>query len=396
MSVAGPPAGRYLRQPMDLTPIHPKVTPIYQTSVFKFSSLAELETYYTAPDHGGMYGYSRSEHPNSDELVAEVAKLEGAAGGGVATGAGLAGLLAAVLAVCQAGDHVLCPAELYGGSVVLLSKELSRLNIETSYVPLADLYDVAKHRQPNTKLVLAEVLSNPLLVVLDGPRLAQTCREQGILLLIDSSFTSPILTRPLDWGADMVWHSATKYLAGHSDVTAGVVVARDPAIGKRLRQIATNLGLMLAPLDSWLAVRGLKTLRLRMRQHSENALAVAQFLAQHPAVAQVFYPGLEAHPGHKLAEAQLLNGLYGGMLSVRLAADTVAAADAFVQKTKLFPLAPSLAGVQSSCSYPTATSHRGLSEEQRQVLGITPGVLRLSVGIEEPEELLADLAQALG
>ncbi|RYY21208.1 MAG: aminotransferase class I/II-fold pyridoxal phosphate-dependent enzyme [Cytophagaceae bacterium] len=380
---------------MDLTPIHPKVTPIYQTSVFKFSSLAELETYYTAPDHGGMYGYSRSEHPNSDELVAEVARLEGATGGGVATGAGLAGLLAAVLATCQAGDHVLCPAELYGGSVVLLSRELSRLGIETTYVPLADLYDLAKHRQPNTKLVLAEVLSNPLLVVLDGPRLAQACREQGILLLIDSSFTSPILTRPLDWGADMVWHSVTKYLAGHSDVTAGVVVARNPALGLRLRQLATNLGLMLAPLDSWLAVRGLKTLRLRMRQHSENALAVAHFLTQHPAVAQVFYPGLEAHPGHALAETQLLNGLYGGMLSVRLADDSAAAVDRFIQKTKLFPLAPSLAGVQSSCSYPAATSHRGLTAAQRQALGITPGVLRLSVGIEEPAELLADLAQAL-
>lgn len=378
---------------MDLTPIHPKVTPIYQTSVFKFSSLTELEDYYTTPSRGGMYGYSRSEHPNSDELVAEVARLEGAAGG-VATGAGLAGLLAAVLATCQAGDHVLCPAELYGGSVVLLSLELSRLGIETTYVPLDDLYNLAQHRRPNTKLVLAEVLSNPLLKVLDGPRLAQACREQGILLLIDSSFTSPMLTRPLEWGADMVWHSATKYLGGHSDVTAGVVVANDPVINKRLRQVATNLGLMLAPLDSWLAVRGLKTLRLRMRQHSENALAVARFLAKHPAVAQVFYPGLETHPGHQMAEAQLLNGLYGGMLSVRLAADTMAAADAFVQRTKLFPLAPSLAGVASSCSYPTATSHRGLTEEQRRALGITPGVLRLSVGIEEISELLADLAQA--
>ncbi|NML66478.1 aminotransferase class I/II-fold pyridoxal phosphate-dependent enzyme [Hymenobacter sp. RP-2-7] len=380
---------------MDLTPIHPKVTPIYQTSVFKFASLAELETYYTTPDHGGMYGYSRSEHPNSDELVAEVAKLEGATGGGVATGAGLAGLLAAVLATCQAGDHVLCPAELYGGSVVLLSQELARLGIETSYVPLAELYDVARHRRPNTKLVLAEVLSNPLLVVLDGPRLAQACQREGILLLIDSSFTSPMLTRPLDWGADLVWHSATKYLAGHSDVTAGVVVARDPALGKRLRQVATNLGLMLAPLDSWLAVRGLRTLRLRMRQHSENALAVAQFLVASPAVAQVFYPGLPSHPGHELAAAQLLNGLYGGMLSVRLADDTAAAVDTFIQKTRLFPLAPSLAGVQSSCSYPAATSHRGLTLAQRQALGITPGVLRLSVGIEEPAELLADLQQAL-
>jgi cystathionine beta-lyase/cystathionine gamma-synthase len=376
--------------------IHPKVTPIYQTSVFKFNSLAELEEYYTVPGRGGRYGYSRSEHPNSDELVAEVAKLEGAEGGGVATGAGLAGLLAAVLATCQAGDHMLCPAELYGGSVVLLSVELSRLGIETTYVPLADLYDLAQHRKPNTKLVLAEVLSNPLLTVLDGPRLAKACQEQGLLLLIDSSFTSPILTQPLSWGADMVWHSVTKYLAGHSDVTAGVVVARDPAVGKRLRQVTTNLGLMLAPLDSWLAVRGLKTLRLRMRQHSENALAVAQLLAAHPAVSQVFYPGLATAPGHALATEQLLNGLYGGMLSMRLADDSAEAVDRFIQKSKLFPLAPSLAGVASSCSYPTATSHRGLTDEQRRSLGITPGVVRLSVGIEEPAELLADLEQALG
>jgi cystathionine beta-lyase/cystathionine gamma-synthase len=159
----------------------------------------------------------------------------------------------------------------------------------------------------------------------------------------------------------MVWHSTTKYLGGHSDLTAGVVVANDPALNKRLRQVATNLGLMLAPLDSWLAVRGLKTLRLRMRQHSENALAVARFLATHPAVATVFYPGLGTHPGHDLAEAQLLNGLYGGMLSVRLADDTVAAADAFVQKTKLFPLAPSLAGVASSCSSPKRSARRWAS-----------------------------------
>ncbi|MGI4761149.1 MAG: trans-sulfuration enzyme family protein [Janthinobacterium lividum] len=380
---------------MDLTPIHPKVTPIYQTSVFKFSSLAELETYYTAPDHGGMYGYSRSEHPNSDELVAEVAKLEGASGG-VATGAGLAGLLAAVLAVCQAGDHVLCPAELYGGSVVLLSTELTRLGIETSYVPLADLYDVASHRRPNTKLVLAEVLSNPLLVVLDGPRLAQACQAEGIVLLIDSSFTSPMLTQPLVWGADMVWHSVTKYLAGHSDVTAGIVVARDPALNKNLRRLATNLGLMLAPMDSWLALRGLKTLRLRMRQHSDNALTVARFLADSPAVAQVFYPGLESHPGHDLAAHQLLGGLYGGMLSIRLANDSVEAVEDFIQKTKLFPLAPSLAGVASSCSYPAATSHRGLTPAQRAALGITPGVIRLSVGIEEVADLLVDLEHALG
>ncbi|GAA4353898.1 bifunctional cystathionine gamma-lyase/homocysteine desulfhydrase [Hymenobacter saemangeumensis] len=376
--------------------IHPKVTPIYQTSVFKFGSLAELEEYYTAPSHNGRYCYSRAENPNTDELVNEVARLEGAAGGGVATGSGLGGLLAAVAATCQAGDHILCPEELYGGSVVLLTQEMTRLGISTDYVPLAELYDLGRWVKPTTRLVLAEVLSNPLLTVLDGPRLAAACREQGVKLLIDSSFTSPILTRPLSWGAAMVWHSATKYLGGHSDVMAGVVVAADEALGHRLRQVGTNLGLTLAPMESWLTVRGLKTLRLRMRQHSENALAVARFLAAHPAVAQVYYPGLETHPGHDLAQAQLLNGLFGGMMSVRLHNDTAEGADAFFQRTQLFPLAPSLAGVASSSSYPLGTSHRGVPGERRQALGITAGLIRLSVGVEEVEELLADLGQALG
>ena len=383
---------------MDLAPIHPKVTPIYQTSVFKFASLAELEEYYTAPGRGGRYGYSRSEHPNADELVADVARLEGLTADpahGVATGAGLSGLLAAVLATCQAGDHILCPAELYGGSVVLLAQEMARLGIETTFVPLAELYDLAQHRRPNTRLVLAETLSNPLLTVLDGPRLAAACREQGILLLIDNTFATPILSQPLSWGADMVWHSATKYLGGHSDVTAGLVLAADPARAQRLRQVGGSLGLTLAPLESWLTLRGTKTLRLRMRAHSENALAVAQLLAAHPAVAQVFYPGLAADPGHALATAQLRDGLFGGMLSFRLKDDTAAAVDAFIQKSQLFPFAPSLAGVASSVSYPLATSHRGVPAARRAALGITPGLLRVSVGIEEIGELLADLRQAL-
>jgi cystathionine beta-lyase/cystathionine gamma-synthase len=194
----------------------------------------------------------------------------------------------------------------------------------------------------------------------------------------------------------MVWHSATKYLGGHSDVMAGVVVARDPTIGLRLKQVGTNTGLTLAPMESWLTVRGMKTMRLRVRQHSENALAIARFLSQHPAVAQVYYPGLETDPGHELAKAQLLGGQFGGMMAVRLVDDTVAGADRFIQRTRLFPLAPSLAGVASSSSYPFGTSHRGVPDERRKALGITPGLLRLSVGIEEVEELLADLKQTLG
>jgi cystathionine beta-lyase/cystathionine gamma-synthase len=375
-------------------PISPKSPPIYQTSVFTFGSLAELDAYYAAPGRGGRYAYARSEHPNADAFIAGVAKLEGAEGG-VATGSGLAGLLAAVLSVCAAGDHVLCPEELYGGSVALLSLELSRLGIRTTYVPLTALYELAAHMEPTTKLVLAETLSNPLLTVLDGPRLARACQQVGVKLLIDNTFCSPILSQPLHWGADLVWHSATKYLSGHSDVTAGIVLARDPALVARLRQIGAILGLTLGPFDSWLTSRSLKTLRLRVRQHSENALAVAEFLAAHPAVADVYYPGLATHNGHELAAAQLTGGLFGGMLSIRLADDSAEAADRFFRHTRRFPLAPSLAGVDSSSSYPLATSHRAVPDERRRRLGITPGLIRLSVGVEEVADLLADLATSL-
>jgi cystathionine beta-lyase/cystathionine gamma-synthase len=375
-------------------PISPKSPPIYQTSVYTFASLAELDAYYAAPGQDGRYAYARAEHPNADDFVAAVARLELAVGG-VPTGAGLSGLLAAVFATCAAGDHVLCPEELYGGSVTLLSVELVRFGIQTTYVPLAELYDLGSHLRPTTKLVLAETLSNPLLTVLDGPRLAAACRAHSVKLLIDNTFASPILSQPLTWGADMVWHSATKYLSGHSDVTAGVVVAQDEALVTRLRQVGANLGLTLAPFESWLTSRSLHTLRMRVRQHSENALAVAQLLAAHPAVAQVYYPGLPTHEGHALAAAQLSGGLFGGMMSFRLKDDTREAADRFFQRTTHFPLAPSLAGVKSSVSYPLATSHRAVPEERRQRLGITPGLVRVSVGVEEVEELLQDLRQAL-
>lgn len=375
-------------------PSHPKSPPIYQTSVFSFNSLDELEDYYAHPGQDGRYAYARIEHPNTDAFIGEVARLEGATGG-VATGSGIAGLLAAVFATCEAGDHILCPEELYGGSVALLSTELNRFGIRTTYVPLADLYDLGRWAEPTTRLVLAETLSNPLLTVLDGPRLGAACRAHGIKLLIDNTFATPLLSRPLGWGADLVWHSATKYLSGHSDVTAGVVVARDEELVRRLRAVGSKLGLALGPFDAWLTERSLKTLRLRVRQHSENALAVARFLADHPAVAAVYYPGLPTHEGHPLAAEQFSGGWFGGMLSFRLKDDSAAAADRFFRQTKLFPLAPSLAGVASSSSHPLSTSHRTVPDEMRRRLGITPGLVRLSVGVEDVEELVADAAAAL-
>lgn len=370
--------------------ITPKITPIYQTSVFKFDDLNELEQYFGEP--GSRYMYSRNGNPNSDELAEAVNKLEGGAGA-VATGSGMAAIFAAILAYCQAGDHVLCAADIYGGSSSLLNTELSRMGITVTYVPFEQLYELTAFVQPTTKLLLAETISNPLLRVADLRRLATECHAHGLKLVVDNTFASPVITRPLELGADISLHSVTKYISGHSDVTAGVAVAADEQVAARLKQIGVLYGLTLSPMESWLAVRGLKTLRLRMREHSHNALAVAEFLTQHPKVRQVYYPGLLDHPQHLLAMEQGA-GLFGGMLSILLE-DDADVVNEFMRRSQRFPFAPSLAGVDSSLSYPLGTSHRYLTPEQQQGLGITAGLVRLSVGIEPIVELLADLEHAL-
>ena len=216
----------------------------------------------------------------------------------------MAAIFAALLTYCQAGDHVLCAADIYGGSAALLNLELSRLGIAVTYVPFESLYDLAAYVQPTTRLLLCETMSNPLLRVVDLRAAADECHRHGLKLVVDNTFSTPVLTRPLAYGADLVLHSVTKYLAGHSDVTAGAVVARTPEDAARLRQIGMVFGLTLSPMESWLAVRGMKTMRLRVAAHSDNAQAVAEFLDQHPAVAAVYYPGLPAHPQHALAAAQ--------------------------------------------------------------------------------------------
>ncbi|UOQ97188.1 aminotransferase class I/II-fold pyridoxal phosphate-dependent enzyme [Hymenobacter sp. 5317J-9] len=374
---------------MDFSTIQPKVTPIYQTSVFKFEDLHAIQEYIDDPQ--SRYMYSRNGNPNSDELAEAVSRWEGGTGA-VVTGSGMAAIFAALMTYCRAGDHVLCAADIYGGSAALLNLELARLGITVSYVPFEELYDLKAHVTLATRLLLCETMSNPLLRVVDLHRVATECHAHGLKLVVDNTFASPVLTKPLAYGADLVMHSVTKYLAGHSDVTAGAVVARSAEDAARLRQIVTVYGLTLSPMESWLSVRGLKTLRLRMAAHSENAWLVAEFLDEHPAVEAVYYPGLPAHPQHALAVAQG-GGRFGGMISFRLADE--AAVNRFMQRSQRFPFAPSLAGVDSSCSHPLTTSHRALTEAQRAELGITVGLVRLSVGIEPVEELLADLAQAL-
>jgi cystathionine beta-lyase/cystathionine gamma-synthase len=370
--------------------IKPKVTPIYQTSVFTFDDLNELEAYFEQPSESFMY--SRYSNPNNHELAQEVNKLEGG-DGAVVTSSGMSAIFTAIMLFCQAGDHVLCAEEIYGGSAVLLNQELARVGIAITFVPSGQIYDLAPFVQPNTRVLLAETISNPLLRVFDVRRLVASCRQNQIKLIIDNTFASPVITRPLELGADVVIHSVTKYLAGHSDVTAGVVVAKGEAAAQRARQIMMHYGLNLSPFDSWLAVRGLKTLRLRIRQHSSNALAIARFLQQHPKVSRVYYPGLETHPQHQLARQQG-QGLFGGMLSFAIA-DTEETVNTFMRSLRHIPFAPSLAGVSTSISHPGRTSHRSLGPEKREQLGITLGVIRLSVGVEEPEELIAEIEEAL-
>ncbi|WP_022824077.1 trans-sulfuration enzyme family protein [Hymenobacter norwichensis] len=370
--------------------IKPKITPIYQSSVFKFEDLNELELYFGEP--GSRYLYSRNGNPNSDELADAVNALEGGAGA-VATGSGMAAIFVALLVYCQAGDHVLCAADIYGGSSSLLNNELSRMGISVTYVPFEQIYDLKQFVQPTTRLLLAETMSNPLLRVADLRRLANECHQLGLKLVVDNTFATPILTKPLTLGADVVLHSVTKYIAGHSDVTAGVVVAADLEVAARLKQMGVLYGLTLSPMESWLAVRGLKTLHLRMPAHSHNALTVAKFLQQQPAVRAVYYAGLPDHPHHELARQQG-GGLFGGMMSILLA-DDAETVNRFMQRSQRFPFAPSLAGVDSSLSYPLGTSHRYLTPEQQTDLGITVGLVRLSIGIEPVEVLRADLEYAL-
>ncbi|WP_192821890.1 PLP-dependent aspartate aminotransferase family protein [Rufibacter sp. LB8] len=370
--------------------ISPKTTPIYQTSVFTFDDLNALENYFAEP--GPQYMYTRYGNPNTDELAQEINQLEKGAGA-VVTSSGMSAILTAVLVYAQAGDHVLCAEEIYGGSSSLLSQELTRVGISVTYVPTVDIYSLEGYVQENTKLLLAETISNPMMMVMDLQRLAQTCQQKNIKLVIDNTFASPVITRPLGLGADVVIHSVTKYLSGHSDVTAGVVVTKEAETATRAAQIMRTWGLNLSPFEGWLAARGLKTLKLRMREHSANALALAQWLQQQPQIQAVFYPGLPDHPQHELAKSQG-NGLYGGMLSFRLA-DEAEAVNRFMRALTHIPFAPSLAGVTTSISYPAGTSHRGLTAEQRENLGITVGLIRLSVGIEEVKGLKVDLGKAL-
>jgi cystathionine gamma-synthase len=354
------------------------VPPIYQTSTFAHREVGE---------HAG-FEYSRAGNPTRAALETCLADLEGGAVGlAFASGTAAADCLARV--VCRPGDHVILPADPYGGTFRLFAHVLERWGLAYSAVPLADLLAVRAAVRAQTTLIWCETPTNPLLGIADIAALAALAREAGALLAVDNTFASPYLQRPLESGADVVVHSTTKYLGGHSDVVGGALVAADTGLGRRLAYHQKAMGGVAGPFDAWLVLRGIKTLAVRMQRHCSNARLVAEALTAHPAVAEVRWPGLPGHPGHEIAARQMSD--FGGMVSFRLRAGEAAALE-MCRRTRLFTLAESLGGVESLIEHPGRMTHASTAGIPLQM---PADLVRLSVGIESGEDLVADLVAAL-
>lgn len=357
------------------------VVPVYQTSTFTQQGIGE---------HKG-FEYSRLSNPTRTALEVSLAALEHARYG-LAFASGLAAEHA-VFSLLNPCDHIVTVANVYGGTVRLFERLFSRYGITFSYVEGNDAQEFEGAIGSNTKLIWLETPTNPLLTIVDIEAVAAIARARGVLLAVDNTFASPYFQRPLELGADIVVQSTTKYIAGHSDVIGGAVLLNDASIYEELRFFQNTIGAIPGPQDVWLTLRGVKTLAVRMRQHEANAFAVARFLQDHPRVSQVYFPGLPQHPNHEVARRQMSG--FGGMVSFRLKEGNRESVNAFVKKLKVFSLADSLGGVESLVCFPMVMTHDAVPEKQRLELGITGDLLRLSIGIEGIDDLLADLKQAL-
>ncbi|MFP7299144.1 trans-sulfuration enzyme family protein [Neobacillus niacini] len=353
-----------------------KVTPIYQTSAFAFKDLDELEGFY----HGNsQYLYSRVGNPNTDELGEAVARLEGAPSG-VAASSGLSAILAGVLAVVKNGDHIIAADDLYGGSYHMLKEELNHFGIETSFVSFQDLAQVEKEIKDNTKLLYTESITNPLLRVEDIKGVVELARKHQLNTLVDNTFATPYHCQPYLMGIDLVVHSATKYIGGHSDVTIGVLTGREDLVASARTKIV-NLGTNVSPFEAWLTCRGLKTLALRMRAQSSNAKKLAEALSVNRFVEKVYYPFEQDSEG------------FGAMVTIELS--KTVDINQFFSSLAWIKIAPTLAGVETTVSHPLTTSHRSLPQEACEALGITKEVVRISVGIEHADDIIAQFEQAI-
>jgi cysteine-S-conjugate beta-lyase len=354
--------------------------PIYQTSTYV----------QQAPGVNKGYDYARSNNPTRGTLEDIIAQLEKGTVG-IAFGSGLAAI-DAVVKLLKAGDEILAVDDIYGGAFRLFTHIYEKFGITVNYVDTTKAENVFNAITPNTRLIWLETPTNPTLKVSDIEAIAKIARVHSCLLCVDNTFASPALQHPLSLGADIVVHSATKYLGGHSDLIAGLVVAKEKELGEKIKFIQNASGAILSPFDSWLVIRGIETLHLRVQQHSRNAQAVAEWLQTNPAVDKVYYPGLTTHINHEIAKKQSKG--FGGIVSFTLKEDTEQSATSFVTNTNYFKLAESLGGVKSLLCHPAQMTHKSIPAEKRRAAGVADSLIRLSVGLEDVDDLIADLEQA--
>ncbi len=353
--------------------------PIYQTATFRHPGLGQSTG----------YDYSRSENPTRQALEEGIAALDGGSAG-FAFSSGMAAI-ASVLLLFKSGDHFVVTEDLYGGTYRLFEQCFNRFGLSCTYVDTSDARAVMAAIRPETRAVLIESLSNPLLKVADIPTIAAAARDRGLITMVDNTFLTPCLLRPLDLGADLTLYSGTKYLAGHNDTVCGLVVARDPELAEKISFHQNAAGAVLGPQDSWLTIRGLKTLSVRLERQQHNAQRIARWLQGHPLIRKVYYPGLPDHPGHDLLERD--GHGFGAMISFEVRDEKLV--EPLLVRPKLLSFAESLGGVETLITFPSVQTHADIEPAIRERLGITPRLLRLSVGIEDADDLIADLDQSL-
>ncbi|WP_439143136.1 trans-sulfuration enzyme family protein [Planktotalea sp.] len=368
----------------------PIVTPLSTAVAFASTTPDELDAQYEGREQG--FTYAREGHPNAAVLAQRIDALEGVSGG-IVTSSGMSAVFAALAGILSAGDHVIGGDQLYGRSLRLMKEDLPRFGIETSLADPTNATAFAKAIRPNTKAVLIEVVSNPTLRIADMQGIAELCRERGLILMVDNTFTTPRGYLPFENGADVVIHSVTKLLAGHSDVTLGYVAAKDPTMQKKIYDFAVTTGMTASPFDCWLAERGLATFELRFARAQSNAAALADHLAELPGVKRVLYPTRADHPDHARA-ASLLNGQGCNMVSFEVSGGR-AAANALARAAEGIAFAPTLGDVGTTLSHAASSSHRALAPEAREALGMSEGFFRVSVGLEESAALNEVFSQAV-
>ena len=356
--------------------------PIYQTSTYAQSSPG---------DHKG-FEYSRTHNPTRSALERSIASIENGQHG-LTYASGLAAM-DAVMKLFSPGDEIISTNDLYGGSYRLFTKIFENYGLKFHFVDMQDPNHVAKYVNENTKLIWVETPTNPMMNIIDIKGMAALAKLKNVLLAVDNTFASPYLQQPLDLGADIVMHSATKFIAGHSDVVLGLLVINDDELQEKLAFIQNASGAIPGPMDSFLTLRGIKTLHVRMQRHSENGAAIANYLNQHSKIEKVYWPGFESHPNHQIAKDQMND--FGGMVSFVPKGGDLATAIKIVEKIKVFTLAESLGGVESLAGHPASMTHASIPKEEREKSGVVDGLIRLSVGIEDVQDLIEDLEQAIG